>query len=212
MYSLIHPPDIGILKRVENLENALQFFDGPKDVSFLQKLDALEALIFGGPIIILPQDLLKTSGPTFDHIHLTSGQVGFPAVQVPSADPNTLDDYDEYTAASTACSGAITTAVAWKLVKIGRVVTLTMPEVYGAGTAVSSITYGLTIPAKYRPIHNIAVPCLIYDNAATQNQNGYIFIRTTGVINIYKTPLAANFTVTAQCGLLNAHSVSYLVA
>lgn len=39
--------------------------------------------------------LEASSGPTFDHLHLASGQLGFPATQVPSADPNTLDDYEE---------------------------------------------------------------------------------------------------------------------
>ncbi len=41
--------------------------------------------------------LSTTDGPTFDHLHLTSGQIGFPAVQVASADANTLDDYEEGT-------------------------------------------------------------------------------------------------------------------
>lgn len=39
--------------------------------------------------------LATTDGPTFDHVHLTSGQVGFPGAAVPSADANTLDDYEE---------------------------------------------------------------------------------------------------------------------
>ncbi len=39
--------------------------------------------------------LATTDDPTFDHLHLTSGQIGFPAAQVASADPNTQDDYEE---------------------------------------------------------------------------------------------------------------------
>lgn len=35
--------------------------------------------------------------PTFSSITLTNGQISFPATQVPSADPNTLDDYEEGT-------------------------------------------------------------------------------------------------------------------
>lgn len=41
--------------------------------------------------------LSAASSPTFVAVTLTNGQVGFPAVQVPSADPNTLDDYEEGT-------------------------------------------------------------------------------------------------------------------
>src|SRR3990167_851853 len=38
----------------------------------------------------------------------SAGQIQFPATANSSANANTLDDYDEYTAASTACTGAIT--------------------------------------------------------------------------------------------------------
>lgn len=38
-----------------------------------------------------------TSDPTFDTLTLTSGQIVFPATQVPSANANTLDDYEEGT-------------------------------------------------------------------------------------------------------------------
>lgn len=46
---------------------------------------------------VIGSDLSPDAGPTFDHLHLTSGQIGFPATQVPSADPNTQDDYEEGT-------------------------------------------------------------------------------------------------------------------
>jgi len=38
-----------LLKRIEDLENALQFVSGPKDSSLLKRLDSLESLISGGP-------------------------------------------------------------------------------------------------------------------------------------------------------------------
>jgi hypothetical protein len=46
-------------------------------------------------IINLNSSLSSGAGPTFNHVHLTNGQIGFPAVQVPSVDANTLDDYEE---------------------------------------------------------------------------------------------------------------------
>lgn len=65
-------------------------------------------------------------GPTFDHIHLTSGQIGFPATQVPSADPNTVDDYEEGTFIFTmtpSVSGSITLSEkTGRYTKIGRIV------------------------------------------------------------------------------------------
>lgn len=41
--------------------------------------------------------LAATGSPTFAALTLTNGQVVFPAAQVPSANPNTLDDYEEGT-------------------------------------------------------------------------------------------------------------------
>ncbi len=41
--------------------------------------------------------LTITEGPTFDHLHLTGGQIAFPATQNASADAHTLDDYEEGT-------------------------------------------------------------------------------------------------------------------
>ena len=45
----------------------------------------------------IPTGLGPSSSPTFNALTLTSGQISFPATQVPSADPNTLDDYEEGT-------------------------------------------------------------------------------------------------------------------
>lgn len=37
----------GLIKRIEDVENALQFIDGPKDATALKRIDDLEKLIFG---------------------------------------------------------------------------------------------------------------------------------------------------------------------
>ena len=79
----------------------------------------------------------------------SGGQIKFPGTQNASSNVNTLDDYEEYTAASAACTGAITTAAVWKLTKVGNLVTLTLPGVQGAGVAVASFTFGTAIPAAF---------------------------------------------------------------
>jgi len=70
--------------------------------------------------------LTTADGPTFDHVHLTSGQVGFPATQIPSADVNTLDDYEEGTwqpEFTGQTGGSVTyTVQIGRYTKIGRVV------------------------------------------------------------------------------------------
>ena len=63
------------------------------------------------------------NNPTFTGV-VTASQIKFPAVQVPSADPNTLDDYEEGTFTPTvATSGlAITVIRNAKYIKIGKLV------------------------------------------------------------------------------------------
>jgi len=139
--------------------------------------------------------------------------VRFPSTQVPSADPNTLDDYDEYTAASTACTGAITTACVWKLTKVGNKVTLTLPAVQGNGVATTNFTVGLAIPAKYRPAADFASVCApLINNAANQSAPGAIKVTSGGVISVWLNgTFADNFTVTANAGLAFTTSISWTI-
>lgn len=105
--------------------------------------------------------LLITDGPTFDHLHLTSGQIGFPATQVPSADANTLDDYAEGTkevAFSCGTSGTITIDPSFKTIhynKIGRQVTVVG---YLAVASVSSPVgwWGITGLPFTSAVHSVA--------------------------------------------------------
>ena len=142
-----------------------------------------------------------------------AGGVAFPATAVAVADVNTLDDYDEYTAASAACTGAVTATVIWKLVKVGKVVTLSLPDTFSAGVATSSFVYGTVIPAKYRPLVSSEFVTRMYDNGAALAAPGLIVVSSsTGSITVYKTLTASvNFTVTASAGL-SSTSMSWLTA
>lgn len=131
----------------------------------------------------------------------TPDGITFPATQVSSSNANTLDDYDEYTAASAACTGAITTAVIWKLVKVGNLVALTLPAITGTATATTYFEYGTVIPAKYRPAANLTFPCLIKDNGSTLAAAGFVYIFSTGAVRVYKDLTAAvNFTNGTDAG------------
>ena len=71
-----------------------------------------------------------TGQATIPTINLTGGQIAFPATAVPSADPNTMDDYEEgtWTAAFICTTGTITINPdrnTGSYTKIGRLVTLT---------------------------------------------------------------------------------------
>jgi hypothetical protein len=128
-----------------------------------------------------------------------AGQIKFPATQNASADANTLDDYDQYTAASAACTGAITTAAVWKLTKVGNVVTLTLPVVVGTASAAGNITFGTSIPTKYRPVTDITVMCPVQNNNAASA--GMLRVTLTGVILLYPDLTnSTNFTAAHTAG------------
>lgn len=138
----------------------------------------------------------------FDISGASAGQVKFPSTQNASSDANTLDDYQEYTAASTACTGAITTAVVWKAVKIGREVTLTLPATSGTASATANFEYGVALPAAFCPTVALAVPCFVKNNGADVTTPGMAYITTGGAIRIYRDASAGvDFTAGATAGL-----------
>ena len=137
----------------------------------------------------------------------TGAGITFPATVSASTDVNTLDDYDEYTAASAACTGAITTAAVWKLTKVGNKVTLTLPAVTGTATAVASFTFGTAIPAKYRAASSTQFICSVYDNGAAKTTPGVVFIDASG--NIY---VMANLNRTTAYTSAAAAGLEYITA
>ena len=140
----------------------------------------------------------------------TSGQIPFPATYNPSANVNTLDDYDEYTAASTACTGALTVSVVWSLTKIGNVVTLLLPQTVGTTTAAAYFDFGLALPVKYRPATSVYHPAVISDNGVFYSS--VIVVINTGVIRVYRNlNLTTNFGTSANSGLTGLRAISWTV-
>ena len=86
-----------------------------------------------------------TASPTFTGqatiptINLTGGQITFPATAVPSADANTLDDYEEgtWTPVAASSAGSLTSYTSTGIyTKVGRTVSLTGQfTIVTAGTA-----------------------------------------------------------------------------
>lgn len=110
---------------------------------------------------------------------------------------------DRYTAASTACTGALTVASTYKIVKTGQQVTITLLATTGTATATTNFAFGVAIPAAYRPSANIRMPCVIQDNGAVVNQPGFVLVTaSTGVISVFKDIVGtANFTAAAVAGI-----------
>ena len=171
-------------------------------------------VVIHGPSIINYSFAANTiNDATLDTVPSTGAGFQFPATPVLSANANTLDEYTEYTAASAACSGAITTAAVWKLTKIGNVVTLHLPSVTGTASATSSFSFGTAIPAAYRPPANVAnFSVRIINNAGVQAASGMIFVTAaTGVISVQRDGTGTNFTAAADAGIGSAVSLSWAV-
>lgn len=128
-----------------------------------------------------------------------------------AAGGGTLLYYEEFTAPSAACTGAITTSVVWKLTKIGNVVTLTLPTTEGATSASAAITYGTVLPARFRPTPNLLYLCQVKDAGTTLN-TGQLSIQTNGTIEVYKAPGAPNYTASAsESGFGSPFSISWTI-
>lgn len=144
----------------------------------------------------------------------TGGQIAFPATAVPSANVNTIDDYYEYTAPSTACTGALTVAVIWKATKTGNMVTLTLPDATQTSpTATTSFSYGALLPSSFRPLASTHyVMARIIDNTVDLQIPGLVIVGSNGVISIFKDATgSANFIATGIGGLRNSLSVSWTI-
>ena len=119
--------------------------------------------------------------------------------------------YEEYTAASAACTGAINTAAVWKLTKVGNVVTLTLPVVSGTATGSNAyFDFGTAIPAKYRPVADVGFIPGVQDNGVYAPASGFVF--ASGTIRIYRNvPGTGNFSGTSGLGVGAATTVSWTI-
>ncbi len=117
---------------------------------------------------------------------------------------------DRYTAPSTACTGAITTASTYKVIKTGQQVTLTLLAVSGTASAATSFTLGTALPVLYRPTGNVWQLCAINNNGSTVNQPGFVLVNaSTGAISVFRDLTGTNFTAAAAAGLPADVTVSW---
>ena len=144
-----------------------------------------------------------------------AGGLAFPATAVAVADANTLDDYEEYTSASTACTGALLDSVIWRVVKVGQLITFHSYEIYGTAQTGTTFTLGETLPAAYRPFRGTRLPIVnvIVNNASQANVGVLVVSSTTGVMTVYRdATLATSWGSAANTGIESAFSVSWLTA
>jgi hypothetical protein len=119
---------------------------------------------------------------------------------------------EEYISASTACTGALTDAVVWTIQKQGREVILKIPVVTGTASNVTAFTYGLTIPAKYRPTASVFQSAATIVNGTGQAVPGWIEVASSGVISVYRDgTIALGWGTAANTGLLGETYMTWFV-
>jgi hypothetical protein len=130
-----------------------------------------------------------TASPTFTGqatiptINLTGGQITFPATAVPSADANTLDDYEEGTFTPSLSDGTNSVAIAGgsTYTKIGRMVYV---AVNGYNTNFSALSASAALRITGLPFTATAVAASQF-NLATNNLSTY-----SCVAEIYSSTIA----------------------
>jgi hypothetical protein len=154
--------------------------------------------------------VLKVGGATVMSATPTGVSVShitFPAAQVTSSDPNTLDDYAEgsFTATLTGCT--TTPTVTTEYVKTGNKVTLsTTADLTATSNATTCTLTGL--PARIRPASTRRVIMRIQDNSVWDICAAEI--DNTGTITVYKDIADGAFTASGTKGV-GRLCVSYII-
>lgn len=120
-----------------------------------------------------------TGQALFDISGASAGQIKFPATQNPSADANTLDDYEEgtWTPTDTSGAGLTFTTPSGTYIKVGSLVSITGQVIYpitasGSGTQIGALpftTKNVTDQSGYVPYADVgtAITCLLRPNTTT---------------------------------------------
>lgn len=187
-----------------------RFIPGEQDNTRVPKLRRLLEHLIAAEEVTLDAVIATLAGS--GTLNLTGGQIAFPAVQNPSSDPHTLDDYEEGTFTPSITIGGASTGITYSVqlgryTKIGRVVfvalqvTLTSKGALTGNVAVAGLPFASSpTPANQlvTRVNNVAgftVPMANVAVSATtcsiSNFNGAVLASVTD----------ANFTNTSVINL-----------
>lgn len=134
--------------------------------------------VAGSTTLTLPTTtgtLSLTASPTFTGqatiptINLTGGQITFPATQNPSADANTLDDYEEgtWTPTLTGSSGSATyNSQSGTYVKVGSMVTLNF-WIFGSSKSTLAGNVTIALPFTVTSVNSVRPASIMLSNSLT---------------------------------------------
>jgi hypothetical protein len=134
------------------------------------------------------------SAPSITGLLTIAGQIKFPATQSASADPNTLDDYEEGSFTVNLTGLTTVPAPTWKYTKVGNVVTLKPSDMVLTGTSNAATKTIVGIPAALFPAAIFGVPIASSDNGAAYTLGWAIIDYSTSTILLYPTPALGTWT------------------
>lgn len=194
----------------------------PISLGSIAEQNANKVAISGGAIDNTPIGLNTAAAAAFTAlaasglISANGGQIKFPATQAPSADPNTLDDYEEGTwtpAFSISGGGSMTfTIIEAKYVKIGRLVFCMFAASRNDATAsVGAVTWSLPFASDGTAAW---FPCGVYSlNGA--NNSGVVLVDNyaNNIANGHNTAAGADLTYSVLANTFRINvSMTYMTS
>ena len=159
-----------------------------------------------------------TGAVTIPTINLTGGQIAFPATAVPSADPNTLDDYEEGTWTPAITFGGAAVGVTYDAATggfytiIGNIITLVCYiELANKGTSIGAAAITALPATVFNSSSNYA-PVATWLNAVSfVNQFESRVVKGTTTINLHEITEAGVLTGLSDADFVNNSIVSISV-
>lgn len=140
-------------------------------------------------------------------------QINSTGIKLPaftSGTATTLNGYEEWTGTSTASSGAITTTATLRATRVGRFVAVHVPATVGSCSASNQVSFGETLPLRFRPNAETDVMVPANNAAAQLDTPGMLDVSSAGGVTFYRVAsTVTQFSAGSTCGLPNNATISY---
>ena len=161
------------------------------------------------PAYVVSGDVELESEPTWAAANMEGAvNASVYIAEATSTSAGLLSSYEEYDGTTAACTGAITSNGSWKLTKIGKVVTVRLRALVASASSATSFVFGTTIPTRFRPIGDSAIPIQVMSNGVYV-MGVCLIAASTGIITVYA---GVNFTnlYSGNSGIDYHQTVSWL--
>jgi hypothetical protein len=132
--------------------------------------------------------VVSAGGAAFAKTVYVGTGVVLPTSGASGSDTTLLDYYEEYTLTTNMAGPCTINSVGFKIIRVGKVVTMTMIAANISGTSTASTTFAnaTAIPTRFRPSNQCYD--IMYTASPTYNPGwGVVYIGTNGVLTIYNS-------------------------